>query len=262
MRDKRHKKWNQECKQNQASYVQFLGPNFCNIFDLLTSRTEKTVWWPSRLLLHCKLLILIMRKVITQNEHIIVHFEYFLLVTIGIRKIATPKMPPMKIPLYEYSPLWKLPPVKITPQKFAPEKIAPSENYPQWNPLPNYKSYKWKKKQNYTICCLEESCAIQHPYILGLDTFFTEWKKSKNRTKAKIVKWHLLASCTSQGELKLGSQIIKFGKYVKLLNSQLSMHITLWILKKANSKMHASGRRVTIVYECGCVYWILYKYAW
>ena len=60
-------------------------------------------------------------------------------------------------------------------------------------------------------------------------------------------------SCTSQGELKLGSQIIKFGKYVKLLNSQLSMHITLWILKKANSKMHALGRSVTIVYECGCV---------
>ena len=38
--------------------------------------------------------------------------------------------------------------------------------------------------------------------------------------KAKIAKWHLLASCTSQGELKLGSQIIKFGKYVKLLNSR------------------------------------------
>ena len=71
--------------------------------------------------------------------------------------------------------------------------------------------------------------------------------------KAKIAKWQLLASCTSQGELKLGSQIIKFGKYVKLLNSQLSMHITLWILKKANSKMHALGRSVTIVYECGCV---------
>ena len=50
--------------------------------------------------------------------------------------------------------------------------------------------------------------------------------KSKNRTKAKIAKWHLLASCTSERELKLGSQIIKFDKYVKLLNSQLSMHST------------------------------------
>ena len=28
--------------------------------------------------------------------------------------------------------------------------------------------------------------------ILGLDTFFTEWKKSKYRTKVKIAKWHLL----------------------------------------------------------------------
>ena len=47
--------------------------------------------------------------------------------------------------------------------------------------------------------------------ILGLDTIFTEWKKSKNRPKAKITKWHLLASWTSQGELKLGSQTMKFG---------------------------------------------------
>ena len=69
----------------------------------------------------------------------------------------------------------------------------------------------------------------------------------------KLPPGKITPSCTSQGELKLGSQIIKFGKYVKLLNSQLSMHITLWILKKANSKMHASGRSVTIVYECGCV---------
>ena len=89
--------------------------------------------------------------------------------------------------------------------------------------------------------------------IQGLDNFFTEWKKSKNWPKAKIAKWHLLASCTSQGELKLGSQIIKFGKYVELLNSQLSMHSTSWILKKTNSKMHVLGRSVTIDYDCGCV---------
>ena len=57
--------------------------------------------------------------------------------------------------------------------------------------------------------------------------------------KAKIAKWHLRTSCTSQGELKLGSQIIKFGKYVKLPNSQLSMHSTLWIFKKQTVKcMH------------------------
>ena len=157
----------------------------------------------------------------------------------------------MNIPPCESSTLWKLPPPRIfPPRKFAPVKIPSWENYPQSNLLSTYKSYKWKKKQNYKIFCLEESCAIQHPYILGLDTFFTEWKKSKNRMKAKIIKWHLLASCTSQEELKLGSQITKFDKYVKLLNS---MHVTLWILKKANSKMHALGRSVTIVYECGRV---------
>ena len=43
--------------------------------------------------------------------------------------------------------------------------------------------------------------------ILGLDTFFTEWKKSKYRTKVKIAKWTLLANWTSQGELTLGNQI-------------------------------------------------------
>ena len=51
--------------------------------------------------------------------------------------------------------------------------------------------------------------------IQGIDTFFTEWKKSKNQPKAKIAKWHLLATCTSQGELKLGRQIIKFDKMWK-----------------------------------------------
>ena len=110
-----------------------------------------------------------------------------------------------------------------------------------------------KEKKKCKFFCLEESCAIQHPYILGLDTFFTEWKKSKNRTKAKIAKWHLLTSCTSQEELKLGNQIINIGKYMKLLNSQLSIHITLRVLKKANSKMRALVRSVAIVYECWCV---------
>ena len=79
------------------------------------------------------------------------------------RKLLPRKLPLRKLPPRKF-PLWKLPPVKIAPQNFSPEKIAPWENYPQWNPLPIYKSYKWKKKQNYKIFCLEESCAIQHPY--------------------------------------------------------------------------------------------------
>ena len=41
LREKLHKKWNQECKQKQSHFF-----NFCNIFDLLTSRTQKIAWWP------------------------------------------------------------------------------------------------------------------------------------------------------------------------------------------------------------------------
>ena len=173
------------------------------------------------------------------------------------------KIPPMNIPHYESSPLWKLPPRNFPPRKLPPGKITPNEIL---SPLINHTNLRKSKIINFFVLkkavqynifikitkVLFDTQMISQK-ILGLDTFFTEWKKSKNRTKAQIAKWHLLASCTSQGELKLGSQIIKFGKYVKLLNSQLSMHITLWILKKANSKMHASGRSVTIAYECGCV---------
>ena len=119
------------------------------------------------------------------------------------------------------------PPVKTAPQNISPEKIAPWENYPQWNPFPpiNHtnerknkitKFFALKKAVQYNILIkitnvLFDTQMISQK-ILRLDTFFTEWKKSKNRTKARITKWHLLASCTSQGELKLGSQIIKFGK--------------------------------------------------
>ena len=37
LREKRHTKLNQECKQKQSLLF-----NFCNSFDLLTSRTQKT----------------------------------------------------------------------------------------------------------------------------------------------------------------------------------------------------------------------------
>ena len=158
--------------------------------------------------------------------------------------------PPYEYSPYESSPLWKLPPPP-SHQEFTPEKIDPYEKSPPekitsiaWNPLPTYKSHKWKKKQNYKISCLQESCATQYPYQnnqgfrwytddltenTGLRYFLYRMKKSKNQTKVQLTKWHLLASCTSQVELKLDSQTIKFGKYVKLLNSQLSLHITLWI---------------------------------
>ena len=167
---------------------------------------------------------------------------------IFIREITPP-------PLWIF-PLWKLPPLKITPpsrhtknlppRKLTPmkslrlRKLPPSHEIP--SPLINHtnerknkitKFFALKKAVQYNILIkitkvLFDTQMISQK-ILGLDTFFTEWKKSKNQTKVQLTKWHLLVSCTSQVELKLDSQTIKFGKYVKLLNSQLSLHITLWI---------------------------------
>ena len=174
----------------------------------------------------------------------------------GIRKIVPPKITPQNIvpyentPPFEYPPPWKLSPEKITPQKFAPEKIALYENFPPEKitseeiPIPLINHTNERKSKIAKVFALKK--AVQHNIlikitkvlfdahmisqkILGLHTFFTEWKKAKNLTEAKIAKWDLLVSCTTQGELKLGSQTIKFDKYMKLLNSQSSLHITLWI---------------------------------
>ena len=41
LRQKRRKKWNQECKRKQSLLF-----NFCNSFGVSTSRTEKIAWWP------------------------------------------------------------------------------------------------------------------------------------------------------------------------------------------------------------------------
>ena len=64
----------------------------------------------------------------------------------------------------ENRPLWKLPPCENCPpeffyrENFSLGKLSPMKS------LPAYTSYKWKKKQHYKNFCLEESCAIQHPY--------------------------------------------------------------------------------------------------
>ena len=91
------------------------------------------------------------------------HTCFYVLITVGIRKIASPprKLPPMKTPRYESSPLWKLPPKNLPHRKSPSMKIPPWENYPPWNPLLTYKSKKWKKKQNYKIFTLKKT---QHPY--------------------------------------------------------------------------------------------------
>ena len=41
LREKRHKKWNLECEQEESFLF-----NFCDIFDLLTSITQKITRWP------------------------------------------------------------------------------------------------------------------------------------------------------------------------------------------------------------------------
>ena len=42
LREKRHEKWSQECKQIQSLLL-----DFCNVVGLLTYRTQKIAWWPS-----------------------------------------------------------------------------------------------------------------------------------------------------------------------------------------------------------------------
>ena len=83
----------------------------------------------------------------------------------GIRKIAPQKTASWKLPPMKALPCENYPPIIFPPRKLPPVKIPPPwETYPQWNALPTYKSHKWKKKQNYKIFFLEESCPIQHPY--------------------------------------------------------------------------------------------------
>ena len=159
---------------------------------------------------------------------------YIFWIILGIRKIPPQKItyppencslwkyPLMNIPFYESSPLLKLRPRNLSLRKLPPGKINPNESP---SPLINHinerknkisKCFALKKAVQYNVLrkitkVIFDTQMISQK-ILGLDTFFTEWKKSNNQTKVKITKWHLLASCTSQGELKLGSQIIKFGK--------------------------------------------------
>ena len=120
---------------------------------------------------------------------------------------------------------WKLPRRIFSLRKLPPGKITHNE-IP--SPLINHTNerknkitnvFALKKAVQYNILIkttkvLFDTLMVSQK-IQGIDTFFTEWKKSKNQLKAKIAKWHLLSTCTSQGELKLGRQIIKFDKMWK-----------------------------------------------
>ena len=123
-------------------------------------------------------------------------------------KIAPPENCPLwKYPPYEYSPyesshLWKLPPRIFSPRKLPPVnipppgKITPNE-IP--SPLLNHtnerknkfpKFFALKKAAQYNILikitkALFDTRMISQE-ILGLDTFFTEWNKSKMEQKRKL----------------------------------------------------------------------------
>ena len=165
-----------------------------------------------------------------------------------------------------YNYIWyqeNCPPRNLLPRKMPPVKIHPllGKLLPMKS-LPTYKSYRWwKKKQNYKFFWLEESCAIQHHYQnsqgplwykddltenTGLRYFLYRLKKVQKFNESE--NWQVAFTCQlyKSRRTKTRQSNYKFGKYVKLLNSQLSMHSTLWVLKKANSKMHALGRSVDV----------------
>ena len=157
----------------------------------------------------------------------------------GIRKIAP----------YESSSLWKLPPWNLPSGKITPNEIpSPLINHTNERKSKITKFFPLKKAVQYNILIkitkvLFDTQMISQK-ILGLDTFFTEWKNSQVAFTCQLYK---------SRRTKTRQSNYKIWQNVKVLNSQLSMHSTLWILKKANSKMHALGRSVTIVYECGRV---------
>ena len=161
----------------------------------------------------------------------IINLKTCYIIFIGIRKIAPKKWPPRKLPPlklphrklpprklhpmkitpmnispYEWFPLWKSPPRIFSPRKLPPGKITPNKIS---SPLINHtnerknkikKFFALKKAVQYNILIkitniLFDTQMVSQK-ILGLDTFFAEWKKFKNWTKEQITKWHLLASCT------------------------------------------------------------------
>ena len=115
-------------------------------------------------------------------------------------KLPPRKLHPMKIPLYEYSPyesspLWKLPTRKLPSRNLPPVKLPPLGKitpneipYPLINHTNERKSkitkfFALKKALQYNILIkitkvLFDTQMISQK-ILGLDTFFTEWKNSQ-----------------------------------------------------------------------------------
>ena len=101
----------------------------------------------------------------------------------GIRKIAP----------YESSYLRKLPPWNLPSGKITPNEIlSPLINHTNERKSKIIKFFPLKKAVQYNILIKITKVLIDTQMIsqkiVDLDTFFfTEWKKSKNRMKAKIV---------------------------------------------------------------------------
>ena len=99
LHEKRHKTWNHEYKQRQSPLFRF-----CNIFDLLTCRSEKLVWWP---------------PVFKPNLYIFSYNEH-------LRKIFRN----FNEQVFIVSVTWKLSPRKLSPGWFPPDNSHP-ENFHQ-----------------------------------------------------------------------------------------------------------------------------------
>ena len=117
-------------------------------------------------------------------------------------KLPTRKLPPMKIPPYEYSPQ---------------EIPSPLINHTNERKSKTIKFFALKKAVQHNILIKSTKVLFDTQMIsqkiLGLNTFFKEWKKSDYRTKAKITKRYLHASCTRRGELKLQSVTKYYGNF-------------------------------------------------
>ena len=153
-------------------------------------------------------------------------------------KVVSGKSAPEKLSLR------KLPTRKLSPMNITSYESSPWEYYPPCNPLPTYKSYKWKKKQIYKIFCLEESCATQHPYQnnqgplwytddltenTGLRHFLYRMKKIQNLNESENCQIAFTCQLYKLRGTKTKQSNYKISIYMKLLNSHLSLHITLWI---------------------------------
>ena len=153
------------------------------------------------------------------------------------QKIAHEKIAPYENTPYEYPPLWKLP-----PQKFAPEKIAPYEIPPHEIPSPLTKHTNESKIKCTKFFAFKK--AVQHNILIktskvpfytdnltenpGLRYFLYRMKKIRKSNEGENRQMTFTCQLHKSGRTKT-RQLIKFGKYVKLVNSQLSLRITLWI---------------------------------